>query len=130
MRFWLEFLNIFFLVFHTAWTLFNMVGWAWKRTRRLHLATILLTAVSWFIIGAWYGVIGYCLCTDWHWQVRKKLGYVDTSPGYVHFLLKTLTGQDWNTDVIAWLTGGGFAFAFVMTVALNLRDFRRRSPAL
>ncbi len=30
-------LNLLFFVFHTAWMIFNMLGWAWRRTRPFHL---------------------------------------------------------------------------------------------
>jgi hypothetical protein len=42
----LQVLNGFFLVFHTGLIVFNLVGWAWRRTRRLHLLTVGLTAGS------------------------------------------------------------------------------------
>jgi hypothetical protein len=102
-----------------------MVGWAWAKTRRLHLVTMSLTALSWFVLGAWYGVLGYCVCTDWHWTVRKKLGYADTSNGYVHFLVKTLTGLDLSPLATDLLTGGVFGLAVIMMVVLNVRDWRR-----
>ncbi|MGZ8511472.1 MAG: DUF2784 family protein, partial [Chitinophagaceae bacterium] len=60
---WYQFLNIFFFVFHTVFTLFNMVGWIFPRTRKLHLITLSITAFSWFVLGIWYGW-GYCACTD------------------------------------------------------------------
>ena len=44
-----ETLNVGFFVFHTAWIVFNCVGWAWRRTRRWHLATVSLTALSWSV---------------------------------------------------------------------------------
>ena len=56
---WYTFLNIFFFVFHTVFTLFNMGGWAFPKTRKLHLITLSLTAFSWFILGIWYGW-GFC----------------------------------------------------------------------
>ncbi|HCN84632.1 MAG TPA: DUF2784 domain-containing protein, partial [Sphingobacteriaceae bacterium] len=88
---WYQFLNIFFFVFHTLFTVFNVVGWIFPKTRRLHLITMSLTAFSWFILGIWYGW-GYCFCTDWHWDVREKLGYHDRSNSYIHFLILKLTG--------------------------------------
>lgn len=119
---WLSFLNIFFLVFHTLWMAFNMVGWAWKKTRRLHLIMMGLTALSWFLIGPlWYGTLGYCLCTDWHWTVRRKLGYIDESQGYVHFMVKTLTGLDLSPLATDLLTGGVFGLSVIMMVIVNVR---------
>ena len=77
-------LNGLFFVFHTAWIAFNCVGWIWRRTRPWQLATVSLTALSWFGLGVWYGW-GYCPCTDWHWQVRARLGHQDP-PSYIQLL--------------------------------------------
>lgn len=117
----LTFLNVFFFVFHTGWMLFNCVGWAWRRTRPLHLATILLTAASWFVLGIWYGW-GYCICTDWHWQVRERLGQRDESHSYTHLLIHGLTGLDPSPAVTDLLTGTVFASAAALSILLNLRD--------
>jgi hypothetical protein len=126
----LQFLNVFFFTFHTAWLLFNCVGWAWRRTRPWHLATVLLTALSWFALGYWYGW-GYCLCTDWHWQVRARLGYPADSHSYTHLLLREVTGIDAPPRLADAVTVGVFLVVAVLTVALNLRDWhaRRRTAA-
>jgi len=81
---WYHFLNYFFFLFHTLFTLFNMFAWIPRRTRKWNLVTLLLTAFSWFVVGIWYGW-GYCFCTDWHWAVREKLGYRDQENSYIHF---------------------------------------------
>ena len=44
-------LDILFFAFHTAWILFNYVGWIWRRTRPWQLATVSLTALSWIGLG-------------------------------------------------------------------------------
>ena len=122
---WYSFLNIFFFIFHTAFTLFNMVGWAFPKTRKLHLITMLLTAGSWFVLGIWHGW-GYCVCTDWHYQVREALGYYDRSNSYIHFLLLKLTGRDFNPLFVAIATLIIFLLCFVLTVWLNIKDRKRK----
>ncbi|MDP3718874.1 MAG: DUF2784 family protein [Acidobacteriota bacterium] len=72
----MKILNLGLFVLHTSWIAFNCLGWAWRRTRRWQLLTLTLTALSWFGLGIWYGW-GYCPFTDWHWQVRSRLGYAD-----------------------------------------------------
>lgn len=122
----LSFLNVVFFVFHTLWMAFNCVGWGWRRTRPWHLATVTLTALSWFALGAVYGW-GYCLCTDWHWQVREQLG-LPTDPSYTRFLFVSLTGIDvapWLSDTV---TAAVFIIVSVLSVVLNARDFVRRVP--
>ena len=119
-----ELLNIAFFVFHTAWMLFNCVGWIWRRTRRWHLATILLTAASWVGLGIWYGW-GYCPCTDWHWQIRERLGYRDP-PSYLQLLIRELTGLDPDPRLADALAVATLAGAGTISVLLNRRDRRNR----
>ncbi len=117
----LKLLDIFFLVFHSVFTLFNMTGWIWKKTRTVHLATILLTACSWFILGIWYGW-GYCFCTDWHWQVREALGRPIRSDSYIHFLILELTGFNPPPHLVDAVTLAVFFGCAVLSIGLNLKD--------
>lgn len=114
----LHFLNIFFLIFHTALTLFNLLGWIWKKTRLINLITISLTFASWLVLGFWYGW-GYCLCTDWHWEVRQELGYSIQTNSYIQFLVQTLTGAELATQLLNWLTAGALVAAFILSALLN-----------
>ena len=120
-----QFLNIFFFVFHTALMLFNCFGWIWKRTRRWNLITLLLTAASWFVLGIWYGW-GYCLCTDWHWQVREKLGLYDQSISYIHFLLLKITGINFRISLVEKTALIVFLLTVLLSIWLNIRDYRRK----
>ena len=120
----LEFLNIFFFVFHTVIMLFNCLGWIWKKTRRLNLFTLLLTAGSWFILGIWFGW-GYCVCTDWHWQVRENLGLSDQSFSYVHFLILKLTGMNFNTGLVDKFTVVIFFLSLAISIWLNIHDYKK-----
>ena len=121
---WYQFLNIFFFAFHTIFTLFNIIGSAFRKTRRLHLLTVSLTAFSWFVLGIWYGW-GYCLCTDWHWDIRKKLGYIDESRSYIHFLILKLTGVNMNPQLVNNVTLIVFLVSVALTIWLNIRDRSR-----
>jgi hypothetical protein len=120
-----QFLNIFFFIFHTAFTLFNIVGWIFPKTRKVHLITMTLTALSWFVLGIWYGW-GYCVCTDWHWNVREKLGLIDRSHSYIHFLLLKLTGIDLDPKLVDMGTLVVFLLSFALSICLNFIDYRLR----
>lgn len=88
----LQLADVGFYVFHTLLVLFNMFGWIWRQTRFWHLICMSLTAFSWFVMGAIYGW-GYCVCTDWHFQIRDALGYED--PGistYVQLMSEQFFG--------------------------------------
>ncbi len=119
------FLNIFFFVFHSTVIIFNLFGWIWKKTRLANLIVILLTVFSWTILGIWYG-FGYCPCTDWHWQVREKLGYFDLPSSYTKFLIDSLTGLDVRETVANTLSVTLLALALVASIFTNVRDWRRK----
>ena len=114
------FLNIFFFVFHTVFTLFNVVGWTLPKTRKLHLITLSITAISWFVLGIWYG-LGYCFCTDWHFQIREKMGYIDSSNSYIHFLILQLTGLNLNPKLVDNATLVVFLISFGLSIWVNIR---------
>jgi Protein of Unknown function (DUF2784) len=120
-----EILNVGFFVFHTLWIAFTCVGWAWRRTRRWQFAAVSLTALSWFGLGFRYGW-GYCPFTDWHWQVRARLGHRDP-PSYIQLLVRELTGIDLNPDTANALALGTLVAVGVLTVFLNIRDIRRET---
>jgi len=121
-------LNIAFFVFHTALILFNVFGWAWARTRRWNLVTLLATAFSWGAMGIWKG-FGYCLITDWHWRVREAMGIRENSSSYFVLLVQTLSGwsppiQLANMVALVVLLG-----SLSLSIGLNMRDWRRRRLA-
>jgi|SRR5690348_3097066 len=125
---WYSFLNIFFFVFHTVFTLFNITGWMFRKTRKWNLITLLLTAFSWFFLGIWYGW-GYCFCTDWHWRVREHLGIYDHENSYIHFLLLKLTGINFNEQLVDDATLIIFLMSLLLSVWLTLRDAEKKNPA-
>ena len=119
-------LNAGFFVVHTSWIAFNCLGWMWKCTRPWQVGTVSLTALSWFGLGLWFGW-GYCPCTDWHWQVRARLGFSDP-PSYIQLLIREAAGIDLDpgaADALAVVTLAGAA---LLGVTLTIRD-RRRSTA-
>ena len=120
----LKSLNVFFFGFHTIFTLFNLFGWILRRTRRLHLITMSLTAFSWFVLGIFYG-FGYCFCTQWHWEVRELLGYHDTSTSYIHLLLTEVVGKSLNESMVIEATKWAFIFIIVGMIGTRLFDHLR-----
>jgi hypothetical protein len=119
------FLNIFFFVFHSTLIIFNLFGWVWKKTRLANLIVILLTVFSWTVLGIWYG-FGFCPCTEWHWQVRIKLGYFDMPSSYTKFLIDSLTGLDVKETLVDTLAVTLLALALVASVVMNVRDWKRK----
>ncbi len=120
-----KFLNIFFFVFHVALIFFNLFGWIVPALRKWNLTTLLLTAFSWFVLGIFYG-FGYCFLTDWHWQVRERLGYKTESNSYIHFLLTELTPFSLSENTVDVFTAIFFFAALAASFCVNAREWRRR----
>jgi len=119
------FLDKFFFVFHSFIILFNLFGWIWKKTRKANLILILLTLGSWFILGIWYG-FGFCPCTEWHWQVRAKLGYSTESTSYLVFLIKSITGLEVERHLVDIFAVAFLAAALGASIYTNWKDWRQR----
>ena len=119
------FLNGFFFIFHSALIVFSLFGWLWEKTRVANLVVLSLTGFSWFILGIWCG-FGFCPSTEWHWQVRLRLGYNDMPKSYVKFLIDSLTGCDYNATVVDTLTLIIFLAALFASVMTNARRWRKK----
>ena len=122
------FLDKFFFVFHSTLMIFILLGWIWKRTRLANLIVILLTAFSWVVLGIWYG-FGFCPSTEWHWQVREKLGHYDMPQSYTKFLADSLTGLDVSQKIVDVFAVLFLMLAFVGSLLTNGKDWRRRARA-
>jgi hypothetical protein len=112
-------------VFHCALVLFNLTGWIWAATRRIHLIVIGLTFLSWFGLGVLYGW-GYCPCTDWHWQVKHALGETELPYSYVKYYADRLTGLDWDPLIIDAAVLALGVLALILSLWMNWKDFRAR----
>ena len=116
----LVFLDYAFLVAHTALILFNLFGWALERTLRFNLLSIILTVTAWFAFAPWYG-LGYCPCTDWHWQVKEALGQTDLPNNYLTYLFETWTGIVVSDEFSATLAWVALVPAFALSLFFNLK---------
>ena len=120
--------NIFFFVFHTALILFNVFGWLWRPTRKWNLITLLLTAFSWGVMGIWKGA-GYCICTDWHWQIRQAMGIRDNADNYLVLLVQKLSGWDPPLELVKTVALIVFLAALTGSIITNTIDWRKRVKA-
>lgn len=124
-------LDWFFLIFHTGFILFIITGWMFRKSvvLKLHLLMIFLTAVSWFGLGLYYG-IGYCFCTDWHWQVRRSLGDTNLPNSYIKYLLDRMTGLDWPVIFVDSVTVLIYFLAIILSSYFNVIQYRRQRNSM
>jgi Protein of Unknown function (DUF2784) len=114
----LHFLDIFYTIVHLALTLFNLAGWAWKKTRKAHLITLVITVICWFVLGIWYG-LGYCPLTDWHWEVKEKLGEKNLPGSFIKYFADKISGSDINPSLVDNVTLGCLVFAVIASIYVN-----------
>jgi hypothetical protein len=117
-KFLLIVLDKFLIFFHTLLILFNLFGWAWKRTRKLNLIILLLVAFSWLVLGIWYG-IGYCPLTDLHWNIKISLGQTDLPNSYIKYLVDYYFNLDSDPILIDCITAISFFIALIISTYLN-----------
>lgn len=114
----LPILDFLLTILHLVIIGFNLLGWIWPATRRLHFISVLLTAGSWLLLGIWYG-LGYCPITDWQWQIKEKLGEENLPNSFIKYYADKISGQDVSADFIDLATGICFALAAFLSVYVN-----------
>ena len=115
----LHFLDALLTLLHLLVIGFNLFGWIWRRTQRAHLALILLTAASWFILGNWYGP-GYCPLTDWQWDVKTRLGEQNLPASFITYFANRWTGSEFSDGLVNTVTGIAFAAAALASLCVNV----------
>jgi hypothetical protein len=112
-------LDYFFLLFHTSLIFFNLFGWIWPKTRKWNLLCLLATAFSWFVLGIRYG-FGYCICTDWHWQILTARGIRNLPNSYITYLIERFSGIHPDEKLVDIITGTTFVVALLCSIASNI----------
>lgn len=115
----LKLADIFFEILHLSLIGFNLMGWLFKSTRRANLYTLGATFLSWFGLGLFYG-IGYCPLTDWHWQIKSKLGITNLPNSYITYFLENWLGLHIQPQIVDIATFAFFFFSLCVSVYLNI----------
>ncbi len=124
----LHLLEYFLTLFHLLIVGFNLLGWIWPATRRLHLIVVIATASCWLLLGIWFG-IGYCPVTDWEWQVKEKLGEHNLPDSFIKYYADKLSGRSISSSLIDVLTAVCFFTAAALSVYVNFFRKRKAQPA-
>ena len=111
----LETLDYLMDIIHIGVILANCFFWMFPKLRRLHRVILGLTAFSWLALGSFYG-LGYCFLTDWHWQIKGKLGEQHLPHSYISYLIEKLGFSDPGEPYVSVLTGAVFASIVIITL--------------
>jgi hypothetical protein len=114
----LHLLDVFLTLLHLLIIGFNLFGWIFPATRRLHFVFVMLTAASWFILGIWFGM-GYCPITDWQWQVKEKLGETDLPNSFITYFANKITGRRFSDAFVDRFTLIFFIAAVLLSIYFN-----------
>jgi hypothetical protein len=120
----LRFLDVLLTLVHLFIIGFNLLGWIWWRTRRLHLVFVGVTAFCWLVLGAWYG-LGYCPVTDWQWRVKARLGERHLPGSFITYYAQKLSGRTFNPAMVDTVVAVTFFLAIALSVYVNF--FLKRS---
>lgn len=116
--------DFLFTILHLTVIGFNLFAWIWKPVRKLYFALVLLTVVSWFGLGFWFG-LGYCPITDWQWQVKEKLGEYNLPNSFIKYCADKISGKPIQASLIDTLTALVFFLAAALSVYVNF--FRKNN---
>ncbi len=119
--FWLKFFDIFFTIIHVSLILFFILGWVPKKTRKIHFILAFIIAISWFVLGLFYG-FGYCFLTDIHWRVKMSLQEEILPISFIKYILDKITGYDFDELLIDYITLAVFLCVFTISTLLFIKD--------
>lgn len=114
----LALLDVLLSILHLLIIGFNLFGWIFKATRRIHFWFTMLTLSCWTLLGIWFG-LGYYPITDWQWKVKEKLGEKNLPDSFIKYFVDKVTGANSNAELIDILTLGFFLIAIAISIKLN-----------
>lgn len=115
-------LNFLFHVLHLSIILFVMLGWMVAAFLPFHLALLLATLGSWFVLGHWLGQ-GYCPISDWHWEIKKNYGPGKPEGTYIHRILQSITGKALDSEKVDHMVVLATLVLTIGSVILNLTQY-------
>jgi hypothetical protein len=118
----LQFLNIFLDFFHLSLIILMLFGWLIPRLRKIHLIVALLIGFTWLIFLQSKG-IGYCIITDWHWQVLTRLGKTNIPETYSQYLIERLTGLTIRKTTAQSITLCCWSCSLILSSVILFRNY-------
>ncbi len=120
----LQILDFLLTIVHLLIIGFNLLGWIWRSTRKLHFNLMMATVFSWVVLGFWFG-FGYCPVTDWQWKVKTKLGEQDLPNSFIKYFADKVTGMDISSTLIDWVTGLSFGLVVLVSCTLYVIRYKQ-----
>lgn len=116
----LQYLDIALNIFHSGLVLFVVFGVFFRRLIKYHFPILLAIWASWVGLGMYVHHLGYCIITDWHWQVKAREGQVNLPGSYITYIFNAATGIKASNIIVAQITG---AVMVIITLVSGIRYF-------
>jgi hypothetical protein len=84
-----------------------------------------ITLFSWLALGLKYS-IGYCFLTDWHWEVKRKLGETDLPASFIKYFLDAYTPIQASSNSVDLATGISFSSVVIIAIALKIKAIKNK----
>ncbi len=114
----LTFLDVLLFSLHILIIGFNLFGWIIPKFRKAHLWLVGATLFSWLVLGIWKGW-GYCILTDWHWDIKRELGERNLPHSFIKYLTNNTLGFDWSSSTVDIITLSTFVLAITLSIRVN-----------
>ena len=121
----LYFIDVLLSLLHVVIILFNLSGWIFPATRKVHFISIVITSFCWFILGIWFGW-GYCPLTEWQWRIKERLGETNLPASFITWFVNKITGMHFGDTFINLLTLILFISAMIVSVYFNFLKPRKK----
>ena len=122
---YLVILDVLFHILHLFVIIVNVFFWIHPKTRKIHLIVFSLTSFSWIVIGYFYGW-GYCFLTDWHWQIKERLGQSLLPNSYITYLTNNIMGLSLADSTVQYYTMLIFVLVLLISSVTHIKDFLKR----
>ena len=117
----MEFFDFLMHGIHISLVLFVLFGAFHKPWVKAHFYCIVLIWLSWLVLGAYVGTLGYCPLTQWHWQIKENMGEYNLPPSYIEYVYTYFTGKDIEDKVMSNIIAG---VMLLVTIFSSFRFFR------
>lgn len=116
-------LDVILTVFHLIIIGFNLLGWIWEPTRKIHFGFAMITLFCWLVLGIWFG-LGYCPITEWQWDVKVSLGEKNLPASFIKYFVDRLIGVNLNPILVDICTVLFFLLAIIASIKVNFFNKR------
>ena len=117
-----KFMDILMHMSHIFLMLFILFAWFVSRWRVAHILVSLLTGLSWMLFVQSKG-FGYCVLTDLHWQILRKLGETNLPETYLQYLYERLTGLSLQKRTGFIITLSCLSFSLILSTTLTFKKY-------